>query len=98
MYVTKRAGRNSLMNTAESWSSNSFRYFVLGVLFVAVLLGIYFVRLNAQVDRAREATYERLALCSQVESVARSVLPVSLVTRDICEQSSGRISKSVTRP
>ena len=86
------------MNLPEPPSSNSFRYFVLGVRCVAVLLGIYFVQLNAQVDRAREEANERLALCRQVESVARRVLPDNLESRDTCEQLNGRISKSVTPP
>lgn len=78
--------------------SNNFRYFVIGVLCATVLLGGYFVQLNAQVDRERDATNERLALCRQVESVARSVLPNSLDTQDACEQLSERISKSVKSP
>lgn len=86
------------MRPPEPSSSNSFRYFVFGVLCVAVLLGVYFVWLNAQVDRAREAANERLALCRQVESVARSVLPNNPETRDTCERLNGRISKSVTPP
>ena len=64
-----------MMHPPNELSSNSFRYFVVGVLCVAVLLGISFVRFNAQVDREREAANQRLALCRQVESVARSVRP-----------------------
>ena len=86
------------MNPPEPPSSNSFRYFVLAVLCAAVLLGIYFVRLNAEVDREREAANQRLALCRQVESVGRSVLPNSLETQEACKQLNERISKSVTPP
>ncbi len=86
------------MNAPEPSSSNSVRYFVLGVLCSAVLLGIYFVQLNAQVDRARQAANERLALCRQVESIARSLLPNSLDTRETCEPLNERMSKSVTPP
>ena len=86
------------MNAPERSSSNSVRYFVLGVLCIAVLLGIYFVQLNAQVDRARQAANERLALCRQVESIARSLLPNSLDTRETCEPLNGRNSKSVAPP
>ncbi|OAJ48385.1 hypothetical protein [Pseudomonas marginalis] len=84
------------MNAPELPSSHSFRYFIVAVLCVAVLLGIYFVRLNADVDREREAANERLALCRQVESVARSVLSNTLETRDTCEQLIGQTPKSAT--
>ncbi|MGY2138809.1 hypothetical protein ACW9I8_19575 [Pseudomonas reactans] len=84
------------MNPPEPPSSNSFRYFVLAVLCAAVLLGIYFVRLNAEVDREREAANERLALCRQVESVRRSVLPNSLEIHEACKHLNGRISNSAT--
>ncbi|AMN80429.1 hypothetical protein [Pseudomonas azotoformans] len=83
------------MNPPEP-PSNSFRYFVLAVLCAAVLLGFYFMRLNAEVDREREAANQRLALCRQVESVGRSVLPNSLETQEACKQLNERISKSVT--
>ncbi|UII73795.1 hypothetical protein LVW35_11715 [Pseudomonas sp. HN11] len=86
------------MNPPEPSSSHSFRFFVLGVLCAAVLLGLYFVQLNAQVDREREAANERLALCRQVESVGRSVLPNSLETQDACKQLNGHLSNSVTPP
>lgn len=84
------------MSPSEPPSSNNFRYFVLGVLCAAVLLGAYFVQLNAQVDRARDAANERLALCRQVASVARSVLPNRVDAGDACEQLNERISKSLT--
>ncbi|MBT1262139.1 hypothetical protein CWC48_28345 [Pseudomonas sp. S10E 269] len=84
------------MNAPESPSSNSFRYFVVGVLCVAVLLGVYFVWLNAEVDRERDAANDRLALCRQVESVARSVLPHSIEAEDTCTHLKGRVSRSAT--
>nr|WP_314534937.1 hypothetical protein [uncultured Pseudomonas sp.] len=84
------------MQQPQDAPSNSFRYFVLGVLCAAVLLGFYFVRLNAEVDREREAANQRLALCRQVESVGRSVLPNSHETQEACKQLNERISKSVT--
>ncbi len=58
------------MNPSPAPSSYIFRYFAIGVVCVAVLLGGYFVRLNAQVDRERAEVVERLALCRQVERVA----------------------------
>ncbi|MGY2376353.1 hypothetical protein ACW9IB_17790 [Pseudomonas sp. SDO524_S393] len=84
------------MSAPESPSSNSLRYFVGGVLCVAVLLGLYFVQLNAQVDREREQLNERLALCRQIESVARSVHPSGLEVRDACEHMGGHAAKSAT--
>lgn len=86
------------MRPSEPSSSNSLRYFVLGVLCVAVMLGVYFVRLNAQVDRAREAANERLTLCRHVESVARSVQPDNPETRDTCVRLNRRLPNSVTPP
>lgn len=86
------------MQPPDDSSSNSFRYFVVGVLCVAVLLGVYFVRLNAQVDSEREAANERLALCRQMESVARTVLPDNAVTWDMCGHLTGQGSKSVALP
>ena len=55
-------------------SGNSFLYFVVGVLCIAVLLGIYFVRLNARIDQQRMQDAERLVLCRQVESLAQGAL------------------------
>ena len=86
------------MQRPDDSTSNSFRYFVVGVLCVAVLLGIYFVRLNAQVDSERESANERLALCKQVESVVRAVLPDNIETRDTCAHLSANRSRSVTQP
>lgn len=86
------------MQPPEDSPSNSFRYFVVGVLCVAVLLGVYFVRFNAQVDREREAANQRLALCIQVESMARSVRPNSLEVSRVCEASNDHGVESAGSP
>lgn len=83
------------MNPPEAPSSNSFRYFVVGVLCVAVLLGVYFVRLNARVDQEREEAAERLTLCQHIESVARAALPANLQPPEACRQLKARSSESV---
>lgn len=80
------------MNPTEPSASYGFRYFAIGVLCVAVLLGGYFMRLNAQVDRER---VERLALCRQVERVASAASSNSLELRDTCQQLNGQSSNSV---
>ncbi|ROM33766.1 hypothetical protein BK648_23595 [Pseudomonas poae] len=74
------------MNQPEPPSSSSFRFFAIGVLCVAVLLGAYFMRLNAEVDREREQAAERLAFCQHLESVARAAAPTSLVPPEACKQ------------
>lgn len=86
------------MHPPNDSSSNSFRYFVVGVLCAAVLLGIYFVRFNAQVDREREAANQHLALCRQVERVARSVRPDNLEIRKACEGSIDYSAESANQP
>lgn len=83
------------MNPPEAPTSYSFRYFVIGVLCVAVLLGAYFVQLNARVDRERKESAERLALCQHIESVARAALPSNLLPPDACKQLKTRYSESV---
>lgn len=83
------------MNPPEDPSSNSFRYFVIGVLCVAVLLGFYFVRLNARVDQEREEAAERLALCQHIQSMARAALPANLQPPEACKQLKARESESV---
>jgi hypothetical protein len=85
------------MHPPNDSSSNSFRYFVVGVLCAAVLLGIYFVRFNAQVDREREEANQRLALCRQVESVARSVRSNNPETRRVCEGSNDYSAESANQ-
>lgn len=51
-----------MMTPPEPRSPDSLRYFAVAVLCVAVLLGIYFVQLNAKVDRQREQTVEYRSL------------------------------------
>ncbi len=85
------------MHPPNDSSSNSFRYFVVGVLCAAVLLGIYFVRFNAQVDREREEANQRLALCRQVESVARSVRSSNPEIRRVCEGSNDYSAESANQ-
>ena len=58
------------MQQPDDSSANSLRYFALGVLCVAVLLGGYFMQVNAKADRQRQEAAARLALCQQVERVA----------------------------
>ncbi|MGU9824338.1 hypothetical protein [Pseudomonas sp. LF242] len=82
------------MNPTESPDSNSFRYFAIGILCGAVLLGGYFVWLNAQVDRERAEAAERLALCRQVERVASAASSTSAELRDTCRQLNGQSSNS----
>ncbi|MGR2708526.1 hypothetical protein B7453_27700 [Pseudomonas sp. IB20] len=84
------------MNPSPAPSSYIFRYFAIGVVCVAVLLGGYFVRLNAQVDRERAEVVERLALCRQVERVAGEAASNSAELRETCRQFNGQSSNSVT--
>ncbi|KRP63541.1 hypothetical protein [Pseudomonas orientalis] len=58
------------MSASVPESSNSLRNFVVGVLGVAALLGFYFVQLNAEADRQREAAAEQLTLCLHLKRVA----------------------------
>lgn len=71
-------------------SGNSVLYFVVGVLCVAVLLGVYFVRLNAQVDQQRMQDAERLVLCRRVESLT----PGPQDKPDVCKYVRERASTS----
>ncbi len=86
------------MNPAVPPSSHGLRYFALGVLCVAGLLGGYFMQLNATADRQREEAAERLALCRQVERVASVATSAGLELRDTCKQLGESGSKSVTPP
>ncbi|MGB3123538.1 MAG: hypothetical protein WBB95_07010 [Pseudomonas sp.] len=83
------------MNPPEPPPSNSARYIVVGVVCVAVLLGGYFMWINAQVDQQRESAAERLTLCRQVENIARAALPGSLEPGDVCKELKSRYSKTV---
>ncbi|OPA84698.1 hypothetical protein BFW87_28625 [Pseudomonas fluorescens] len=82
------------MNPPEPPAPDNFRYFVVGVVCVAVLLGVYFVRLNAQVDQQRAEAAERLTICRQVENIARAALPDSLEPVDACKELKERYSKT----
>lgn len=86
------------MSPAARPSSTSLRSLAVGVLCVAVVLGGYFVQLNAKADRQREEAAERLALCRQVERVASVATSGGLEIRDTCKQLSEGGSKSVTPP
>lgn len=86
------------MTPATPPSANSLRYFALGVLCAAMLLGGYFMQLNAKEDRQREQAAERLALCRQVERVASVATSAGLELRDTCQQLEESGSKSVTPP
>lgn len=81
------------MNPAEPPSTNGLRYATIGVACVAVLLGILFMRFNAQVDLEREEA-ERLALCQHLESVARATSTTSLESLEACKQLRKRYSES----
>ncbi|MCF5232866.1 MULTISPECIES: hypothetical protein [Pseudomonas] len=82
------------MNPAEPPSTNGLRYATIGVACVAVLLGILFMRFNAQVDLEREEAAERLALCQHLESVARATSTTSLESLEACKQLRKRYSES----
>ena len=84
------------MTSSEPRSANSLRYFAVVVLCAAVLLGGYFVQLNAKVDRQREKAAERLTLCRQVERVTRSASSNSLELGETCKKLSGQSPKSTT--
>ncbi|MDY0834376.1 hypothetical protein [Pseudomonas sp. SED1] len=73
------------MSHPEPPQSHAFRYFFVGIVCLAVMLGTYFVRLNAQVDRQREEAAERLALCRQAASVSRPTPQDDLVLVDPCK-------------
>ncbi len=94
MCVMKRAGRHKAMNAPAPSSSNSLRYFAAGVLVVAVLLGFYFVQLNAKVDRQREEAAERLALCRHLEAVVGATASSREALQETCKQLSEQLLKS----
>ena len=86
------------MHQPEHSSPTSLRFLAVGVLLVAVVLGGYFVQLNAKADRQREEAAERLALCRQVERVASVATSGGLELRDTCKQLRANGSKSVMPP
>lgn len=94
-YSSGDSGRADSMNVPEPPTSNSARYFVVGVLGVALLLGFYFVQLNAKVDRQREETAERLALCLHLERVAGVAASRNIELSETCKQLSKQLLKTV---
>ncbi|TSD77423.1 hypothetical protein FFI16_013670 [Pseudomonas sp. KBS0710] len=83
------------MNPAEPPSNNGLRYAAIGVVCAAVLLGVLFMRFNAQVDLEREEAAERLLLCQHLESVARATSTTALESLEACKQLRKRYSESV---
>lgn len=81
---------------SEPGASNSWRYFAVAVLCAALVLGIYFVQLNAKVDRQREEAAEKMALCRRVERVASAASSNSLELRNTCKQLNELPSNSIT--
>ena len=82
------------MNAPEPPSSNSLRYFAVGVLVVAVLLGFYFVQLNAKVDRQRAEAAERLTLCRHLEAVVGATASSREALEETCKQLSEQLRES----
>lgn len=74
------------MNAPAPPPSNALRYFAVGVLCVAMLLGFFFVQLNAKVDRQREEAAERRALCRQLEAVAGATASSPEKLQETCKQ------------
>ncbi|NCE91573.1 hypothetical protein [Pseudomonas sp. L13] len=85
------------MNAPEPPSSNGMRYLAVGVLCVAVLLGGYFVQLNAKVDRQREEAAERLVLCRHVEAVVGVTASSHEKLQETCKQLSDQLLKGATQ-
>lgn len=83
------------MNPAQPPSSNGLRFAAIGVVCAAVLLGVLFMRFNAQVDLEREEAAERLVLCQHIESVARATSTTGLESLEACKQLRKRYSESV---
>ena len=83
---------------APAPSSGSLRYFAMGVLCVAGLLGVYFIQFNAQVDRQREEAAERLALCRHLERVTEASASSSNELRQMCKQLSEQVFNRARSP
>ncbi len=75
-----------VMQPPEHSSSNSVRYLIAGVVGVALMLGAYFMQINAEADRQRQSAAERLTLCRQVARVASATAFGGADVRDTCEQ------------
>ncbi|AZE54966.1 hypothetical protein C4K03_2811 [Pseudomonas synxantha] len=84
------------MDAPQPPASNSLRYLAVGVLCVAVLLGSYFVHINAKADRQREEAAERLALCRHLERVAGGTSSRNDELRQTCTQLSEQLFKRAT--
>ncbi|KAF1023597.1 MAG: hypothetical protein GAK37_03242 [Pseudomonas sp.] len=85
------------MNPQDCRPSSTFRYFVIGVLGFAVVLGTYFVQLNARMDREREDAAEHLALCREVDSA--SLAATGKIERSqACERLINRYSPQPLEP
>ena len=80
------------MAVPETSPSNSLRHFAVGVLCVAVLLGGYFMHINASADRQRAEAAERLVLCQQVERLASAAASGGLKLGDSCANNGGEVS------
>lgn len=80
----------------EPGASNSWSYFAVAVLCAALVLGIYFVQLNAKVDRQREEAAEKMALCRRVERVTSAASSNSFELRNTCKQLSELPPNSIT--
>ena len=80
------------MAEPETSPSNSLRHFAVGVLCVAVLLGAYFMHINASADRQRAEAAERLVLCQQVERLAGAAASSGLKLDDSCASKGGEVS------
>ena len=85
------------MAVPETSPSNSLRHFAVGVLCVAVLLGAYFVHINANADRQRAEAAERLLLCQQVERLASAAASGGLKLGDSCTGSRGEVSGRINQ-
>ena len=84
------------MNAPEPPSSNGLRYLAVGVLGIAVLLGFYFIQLNAKVDRQREEAAERLTLCRHLEAVVGATASSREALQETCRQLSEQLLESAT--
>lgn len=85
------------MYQPEPSSTNSLRHFAVGVLCVAVLLGAYFMHINANADRQRAEAAERLVLCQQVERLASAAASGGLKLGESCASNGGEVSGRINQ-
>ena len=76
----------------------NLRHYALGVLCVALVLGGYFMHINANADRQRAEAAERLLICRQMEHIASAAVSGGVKLGDSCRQLGAQSSGSVTRP